>query len=88
MLYLLNLSVSGRKDIKDEIQFMASALTKEMEMMEAQLNRSKESACEVVALREEADSLRTALDSKVLTYTCFHVLIVGEQNPDSNLNST
>jgi len=45
---------------------MASALTKEMEMMESQLNRSKEAACEVLALRRESDSLREALDSKVL----------------------
>lgn len=55
---------SGRKDIKDEIRVMASALTKEMEMMESQLNRSKEAACEVLALRREADSLRATLDSK------------------------
>lgn len=64
---------------------MASALTKEMEMMEAQLNQYKEAACEVVALRGEADSLRGALDSKVLTSTCFHFLIVGEQKPDSRI---
>ncbi|ONK75057.1 uncharacterized protein A4U43_C03F12870 [Asparagus officinalis] len=55
---------SGRKDIKDEIQVMASALTKEMQMMEAQLNRSKEAAHEVLALHGQADSLRTALDCK------------------------
>ena len=45
---------------------MASALTKEMEMMESQLNQSKEAACEVLALRQESDSLRAELDSKVL----------------------
>lgn len=55
---------SGRKDIKDEIRIMASALTREMEMMESQLNRSKEAACEVLALRREADSLIATLNSK------------------------
>jgi len=45
---------------------MASALTKEMEMMESQLNRSKKAACEILALRQESDSLRAELDSKVL----------------------
>ncbi|WOL14203.1 E3 ubiquitin-protein ligase [Canna indica] len=55
----------GRKDIKDEINVMASALTKEMEMMESQLNRSKEAASEAHALREEAESLRPLLNKKI-----------------------
>ncbi|KAJ6812009.1 E3 ubiquitin-protein ligase BRE1-like 2 [Iris pallida] len=55
---------SGRKDIKDEIHVMASTLSKEMEMMETQLNRSKEAACEALALRGEAVSLRAVLDRK------------------------
>ncbi|XP_042427952.1 E3 ubiquitin-protein ligase BRE1-like 2 [Zingiber officinale] len=58
----------GRKDIKDEIHVMASALTKEMEMMESQLNRSKEAASEALALREEAESLRSLLNRKVLEH--------------------
>lgn len=44
---------------------MAAALSKEMEMMENQLNRSKDAASEALALREEADSLRTLLAKKV-----------------------
>jgi hypothetical protein len=40
---------------------MAAALSKEMEMMENQLNRSKDAASEALALREEAESLRTLL---------------------------
>lgn len=46
---------------------MASALSKEMEMMELQLNRSKEMAREAFSLREEAHSLGSLLDTKVLT---------------------
>ena len=44
---------------------MAAALSKEMEMMENQLNRSKDAASEALALREEAVSLRTLLAKKV-----------------------
>jgi E3 ubiquitin-protein ligase BRE1 len=44
---------------------MAAALSKEMEMMENQLNRSKDAASEAVALREEAESLRTLSAKKV-----------------------
>lgn len=50
---------------------MASALTKEMEMMESQLNRSKEAASEALALREEAESLRSLLNRKVLIIKLF-----------------
>lgn len=56
---------SGRKDIKGEFQVMASALSKEMEMMESQLNRWKETACEALSLREEAQSLRALLGRKI-----------------------
>lgn len=55
---------SGKKDFKDEIHVMAAALSKEMEMMENQLNRSKDAASEAHALREEAKSLRTLLVKK------------------------
>ncbi|THU49235.1 hypothetical protein C4D60_Mb06t07410 [Musa balbisiana] len=55
----------GRKDIKDEINVMASALTKEMEMMESQLNRSKLAASEALALRKEADCLRPLLNRRI-----------------------
>ncbi|GMH00180.1 hypothetical protein Nepgr_002019 [Nepenthes gracilis] len=56
---------AGRKDIKDEFQVMGSALSKEMEMMEAQLNRWKEMAHEALSLREEAQSLKAVLNKKI-----------------------
>lgn len=56
---------SGRQDIKAEFRVMASALSKEMEMMEAQLDRCKKTACEALSLREEAQSLRALLDRKM-----------------------
>ncbi|MCL7037749.1 hypothetical protein MKW94_014468, partial [Papaver nudicaule] len=55
---------SGRKDIKDEFRVMASALSKEMDMMEAQLNRWKDTAHEALSLREEAYSLKALLSAK------------------------
>ncbi|XP_068659887.1 E3 ubiquitin-protein ligase BRE1-like 2 isoform X2 [Aristolochia californica] len=55
----------GRKDIKAEFRVMASALTKEMEMMEIQLNRCKERALEALSLRDEAHSLRAELSKKM-----------------------
>ncbi|KAI3860430.1 hypothetical protein MKW92_031225 [Papaver armeniacum] len=55
---------SGKKDIKDEFQVMASALSKEMDMMEAQLNRWKDTAHEALSLREEAYSLKALLSAK------------------------
>ncbi|OVA20693.1 hypothetical protein BVC80_881g49 [Macleaya cordata] len=55
---------SGRKDIKTEFRVMASALSKEMGMMEAQLNRCKETAHEALSLREEAHSLKALLSKK------------------------
>ncbi|KAF8403945.1 hypothetical protein HHK36_012052 [Tetracentron sinense] len=55
---------SGRKDIKAEFRVMASALSKEMEMMESQLNRCNETAHEAISLREEAHSLKDLLSRK------------------------
>ncbi|XP_026426020.1 E3 ubiquitin-protein ligase BRE1-like 2 [Papaver somniferum] len=55
---------SGKKDIKDEFRVMASALSKEMDMMEAQLNRWKDTAHEALSLREEAYSLKALLSAK------------------------
>lgn len=45
---------------------MATALSKEMEMMEAQLNRWKEIAHEALSLRKESQSLKDLLVDKVL----------------------
>lgn len=45
---------------------MASALSKEMGMMEAQLKRWKDAAHEAVSLREKAHSLREELNMKVV----------------------
>ncbi|KAF9596237.1 hypothetical protein IFM89_008400 [Coptis chinensis] len=58
---------SGRKDIKTEFRVMISAFSKEMDMMEAQLNRWKGTACEALSLREEAHSLKAQLSRKVET---------------------
>ncbi|KAL2317031.1 hypothetical protein Fmac_030907 [Flemingia macrophylla] len=55
---------TGRKDIKSEFHVMASALSKEMGMMEAQLKRWKDAAHEAVSLREKTHSLRQALGMK------------------------
>ncbi|KAI3995588.1 hypothetical protein MKX01_023333 [Papaver californicum] len=55
---------SGTKDIKDEFRVMASALSKEMDMMEAQLNRWKDTAHEALSLCEEAYSLKALLSAK------------------------
>lgn len=55
---------TGRKDIKSEFHVMASALSKEMGMMEAQLKRWKDAAHEAVSLREKTHSLREALNMK------------------------
>ncbi|KAL0925763.1 hypothetical protein M5K25_004133 [Dendrobium thyrsiflorum] len=56
---------SERNDIKDEINVMASALAKEMQMTEAQLNRSKDAASEALSLRQEANSLTAKLEEKI-----------------------
>ncbi|KAM3354357.1 hypothetical protein ACQJBY_025182 [Aegilops geniculata] len=60
-------SIAEKNDleIKVEESLQDSALSKEMEMMENQLNRSKDAASEALALREEADSLRTLLAKKI-----------------------
>ncbi|KAL8529090.1 hypothetical protein ACS0TY_006526 [Phlomoides rotata] len=55
---------TGRKDIKEEFQVMASALTKELGMTENQLNRWKRTADEALSLREKAQSLSALLDAK------------------------
>ncbi|KAG9155694.1 hypothetical protein Leryth_003973 [Lithospermum erythrorhizon] len=60
---------SGRQDIKAEFKVMVSSLSKEIRMMEAQLNRWKETAEEAISLRQEAQSLKALLERKV-----------GEQN--------
>ncbi|XP_022754340.1 E3 ubiquitin-protein ligase BRE1-like 2 isoform X3 [Durio zibethinus] len=54
----------GRNDIKTEFRVMASALSKEMGMMEGQLNRWKETAHEAISLREEAQVLKALLSDK------------------------
>ncbi|PKI34721.1 hypothetical protein CRG98_044899 [Punica granatum] len=59
-----SLQDSGKKDIKAEFRAMASALSKEMGMMEMQLNRWKDIANEALSLREEAVALRASLTSK------------------------
>ncbi|XWS52410.1 hypothetical protein CRYUN_Cryun11dG0068200 [Craigia yunnanensis] len=55
---------AGRNDIKAEFRVMASALSKEMGMMEAQLNRWKETAHEAISLNEEAEALKAFLSDK------------------------
>ncbi|XP_039014866.1 E3 ubiquitin-protein ligase BRE1-like 2 isoform X3 [Hibiscus syriacus] len=56
---------AGRNDIKAEIRVMASALSKEMGMMEAQLNRWKETAHEAISLLEEVQTLKVLLSDKI-----------------------
>ncbi|XP_020526142.1 E3 ubiquitin-protein ligase BRE1-like 2 isoform X1 [Amborella trichopoda] len=58
-------AAAGRNDIKAEFRVMVSALSKETGMMEAQLNRSKAIACEVLSLSEEVESLTTLLNEKI-----------------------
>lgn len=53
---------------------MASALSKEMGMMEAQLKRWKDAAHEAVSLREKAHSLREVLNVKVVAQT--HLILL------------
>lgn len=54
------------KDIKVEFRVMASTLSKEMGMMDAQLKRWEDAALEAVSLREKAHSLRAKLSGKVI----------------------
>ncbi|PQP94614.1 E3 ubiquitin-protein ligase BRE1-like 2 isoform X2 [Prunus yedoensis var. nudiflora] len=56
---------SGRKDIIAEFRVMASSLSKEMGMMEAQLKRWKETAHETLSLRDKAQSLKASLITKI-----------------------
>ncbi|KAG0550731.1 hypothetical protein BDA96_01G363600 [Sorghum bicolor] len=56
---------SGKKDFKDEIHVMAAALSNELGMMENQLSRSKDAASEALALREQAESLRSLVAKKI-----------------------
>ncbi|CAH8354898.1 unnamed protein product [Eruca vesicaria subsp. sativa] len=55
---------SERQDIKREFITMASTLSKEMEMMEAQLKRWKSTAHDALDLRQQAQSLRVSLSNK------------------------
>lgn len=48
---------------------MASALLKEMGMMESRVNRWKGTADEANSLREKAQSLNSLLDQKVYSYS-------------------
>lgn len=48
-----------------ELQVMISTLHKEMGMMQSQLNKFKEAACEVHSLRAEIHSLAGILERKV-----------------------
>ncbi|CAI9774463.1 unnamed protein product [Fraxinus pennsylvanica] len=57
---------SGRKDVKEEFKVMASALLKEMGMMESRVNRWKGTADEANSLREKAQSLNSLLDRKTI----------------------
>lgn len=50
---------------------MASALSKEMGMMEAQLNRWRETADEALSLRDEAQSLKASLSIKVASRSLY-----------------
>lgn len=65
MVFKKALFSSGRKDIKAEFRVMASSLSKEMGMMEVQLKRWQETAHETLSLRDEAQSLKALLSSKV-----------------------
>ncbi|XP_066378709.1 E3 ubiquitin-protein ligase BRE1-like 2 isoform X3 [Miscanthus floridulus] len=56
---------SGKKDFKDEIHVMAAALSNELGMMENQLSRAKDAASEALALREQAESLRSLVAKKI-----------------------
>ncbi|XP_021865497.2 E3 ubiquitin-protein ligase BRE1-like 2 isoform X1 [Spinacia oleracea] len=55
---------SGRTDIKSEFNVMTSSLAKEMEMVEAQLNRWKDISQEALSLRGEAETQKALLSRK------------------------
>lgn len=54
---------------------MGSALSKEIQMMEAQLNRWKETAKEAVSLREERQSLEASIGRKVWSW-CHNMIYI------------
>lgn len=56
---------------------MGSALSKEIGMMEAQLNRWKETAQEAVSLRKERRSLETSLERKVDSW-CRSIIYISD----------
>ncbi|KAG0630974.1 hypothetical protein M758_1G217700 [Ceratodon purpureus] len=62
---------SGRRDSVPELQVMISTLHKEMGMMQTQLNKFKEAACEVHSLRAEIHTLAGILERK--TQECSHL---------------
>ncbi|XP_078155024.1 histone mono-ubiquitination 2 isoform X2 [Carex rostrata] len=78
---------SGKQDFKDEIGVMASALTKEMEMLENQLNKSKTAAAETSSLRDEADSLKTKLAQKVGEHKSLSHRCTGQEIEIKSLKS-
>ena len=63
---------TAREDIKGEFHVMASALSKEMGMMESQLKRWKETGHEAVTVREKVQALETLLIEKVWSYPFIH----------------
>lgn len=80
LIIFLSYNFEGKKDFKDEIGVMALALTKEMEMLENQLNKSKAAAAERSSLRDEADSLKAKLSTKVVhQVVCFIQILVTFQ---------
>lgn len=62
----------AREDIKAEFHVMASALSKEMGMMEAQVKRWKETAHEEVSIREKVQAFETLLSGKVVLILSIH----------------
>ncbi|KAK8697437.1 hypothetical protein V6N13_113586 [Hibiscus sabdariffa] len=78
---------AGRNDIKAEIRVMASALSKEMGMMEAQLKRWKETAHEAISLHEEAQALKTLLTDKTNLRKCLAEECVEQIVETKSLNS-
>lgn len=68
---------AGRKDIIAEFRVMASSLSKEMGMMEAQLKRWKETAHETLSLRDKAQSLKASLITKVHFHSRFTLVLIS-----------
>ena len=66
MFDLDNLCFVGRKETVAELKVMVSTLQKEMNMMQSQLSKYKEAACEVHGLRTEINSLAGVLERKVV----------------------